>query len=137
LNFWNQAPLFRLLPGFVLGIISAVYLGWMKPVVLLMLMIIPASVLSAQALFHKQLFTHRFRWVYGICTHLLVFLTGWLITELKTEINSPQHFSQCINPGRFLGYLDDGVQERNKSFKTTIHIIATCSGGRWIRASGR
>lgn len=85
----------------------------------------------------KKFFSYRHRWMFGLSAHLLTFSFTWLLTELKTEINYPDHFSKVENVTAYMAYLDDGKLEKSKSYKTTIRVTGVKSGNQWIKAEGR
>ncbi|MCX6292101.1 MAG: ComEC/Rec2 family competence protein [Bacteroidetes bacterium] len=97
----------------------------------------PSLVLSLQVLFPKRYFSYRLRWLTGMCVHVLIFLFAWQLTGLKTEIHRPNHFSKFSHVNSYLAFLDDSKQEKSKSYKTTIRIVAAYSGNVWNKTEGK
>jgi competence protein ComEC len=135
-NYWNQTPLFRLLPAFISGILAGIFGIYLKPSAILLFCTLPFLVLAGQVLFRK-FFSYKNRWMFGLSAQLLIFLFAYLLTELKTEIHDQDHFSKVKNASAFIAYLDDSKQEKTKSYKTTISIVAVKSENKWTSAKGK
>ncbi len=75
--------------------------------------------------------------MFGLSAQLLTFLFAYLLTELKTEINHPNHFSKVNNGSAFIAYLSDSKQEKSKSYKTTVEVVAVKSGDKWFATEGK
>ncbi len=136
MNYWNQTPLFRLLPAFIVGILAGIFGMYLNPSSILLFSALPFFVLSVQVLFRK-FFSYKNRWMFGLSAHLLTFLFAYLLTELKTEIHDHDHFSKVKNASAFIAYLNDSKQEKAKSYKTTISVVAVRSADKWINTEGK
>ena len=137
MNYRNQAPLFRLLPALIFGILSSIFnlkfnlfIGW--PAIILCLLI-----MLFQVVWQKKYFSYSYRWAFGLATHVLIFSFAYLITELKTEIHDAGHFSNMNNVSGYMAYLDDSKLEKSKSYKATIRIVAVKANNHWIKAKGK
>ncbi len=137
MNYWNQTPLFRLLPAFILGILAAVYGGYVEPFTVLLISILPLLVLAMQVVFPKIFFNYRFRWTVGLSSHLLIFFFSFLLTEVHEEIQYPNHFSKISHADSYMAYLNNSKQEKSKSYKVTVEIVAALVNGKWISTTGK
>ncbi len=137
MNYWNQTPLFRLLPAFIFGILAGIVGSYLKPLWILLFSAIPAFLFLSQVLLPKKFFSYRFRWLFGLSAQLLTFSFAWLLTEFKTEIYSQSHFSKYEHVSAYMAYLNDSKQEKSKSYKTTIRIVAVKSGDKWFKVDGK
>jgi competence protein ComEC len=126
--------LIRLLPACIAGICSVVFGFSPEPDTIIISAILPAVLLLGQVLFAKNFFRYPTRWLFGIAAHVLVFFFFCLLTQLKTEINFPDHFSKFGHPSSFMAYLDDVKQEKSKSYKTTLRIVAVKTDRIWKKS---
>ena len=137
MNNWNQTPLFRLLPAFIFGILAGIYGSYLNPLWILLFGVLPAIVILSQVLLPKKFFSYQARWLFGVSAQLLTFSFAWLLTELNTEINFKNHFSKVENVSEYMAYLDNSPQEKSKSFKVILKVVAVKSANNWKKVEGK
>ncbi|MBS1526551.1 MAG: DUF4131 domain-containing protein, partial [Bacteroidetes bacterium] len=97
----GEVPFFVLIVPFLAGIVLGVYFNspvFATPLWILLCPLTTAFVLLN--LFYRRLSLYRMRWTGGALMHLLLFVSGWLITVNYNELNDLHHFSK--SPARYL-----------------------------------
>ncbi len=137
MNIWNQAPLFKALIPFVLGILSAVYIGFAAPIYVLFASVPFLIWLSLQILFPDKFLSYSNRWTTGVCIYLLLYCCGYALSNVRSEINDNRHFSKIENAETFIGLVDEAPVTKEKSYKTTLEITAVNENGKWRKTVGK
>ena len=137
MNYWNQAPLFRLLPAFVLGILLRIFQIPIDAFTGSAFVVICISIILVNAWKSKRYYHYQYRWVFGFATHVLVLAFAFILTGIKTEINHPQHFSHVGHGESFIAFLDNNKLEKSKSYKSILRIVAVKSGNQWHAVNGK
>lgn len=124
MNFWHQAPFFRLVIPLLAGIITAAFFPFLHPfsffvIIFLSLLFI---LFSFSTVFNSR---YNLRWVYGTCLSFLLYLSGFEITILNTENLLPRHYSAKYSPGdKIIAMVAEPTVSKEKSLKTILEIKA-------------
>src|SRR6185436_777529 len=137
MNHWNQTPLFRLLPAFIAGILCAVYGILPFTEALYFFVLLPALVVILQLVRPRKFLSWKRRWIFGASVHVLVFCFAFSLTNRRTEITDLAHFSNQEGVTEYLAFLDNSIQEKKKSFKVIIEVIAVKKSNGWNLAKGK
>jgi competence protein ComEC len=135
MNYFARAPLVKILIPLIVGIITGIYTAhsfdFANPFIFaffLILLIFTFSKLSA---------IYRFRKIYGWVLNLFLIASGYQLSNLKTEIFLPDHFSKIENAKYFIAEISDPVSEKEKSYKVELKIIAAYVEDDLIKVKGR
>lgn len=115
----------RLIIPFCLGIVGYVFLP-VKPGIAVAAAIFFACflLLFLYQNIHAVQRSYPFRWMGGIFIFAVFILAGYVLTFVKTEINSSRHFSRFVrSDSKVLLQISEPLVERAKSFKTTARAI--------------
>lgn len=137
MNFWNQAPLVRLLFPFIAGILTAVYLPY--HIENYFLIILPyVAILAAIVFIPPFRITYKRSWIFGLITYLLLFLTGYQLTIYKTEKFNKHHFSKYVNgKSSVVGYVLQSPIEKDRTYKMVYEITGVKYKGEWVGCEGK
>ncbi len=137
MTFWHQAPFVRLLIPFMAGIILAAFhpvLSFITIAIILLLFSIFIFLSFSNPLNSKYIF----RWIYGMILNLLLFVSGYEITSLNTEILYPSHFSKISIEGDFLlATVAESTVSKENSFKTVLKITGIIKQQKFVPATGK
>src|SRR5687768_343444 len=117
----NHTPLFRFLVLFITGILTSVY------VPVLSLFSALAFCISVLILFYalglsKRMLRYKNRWIPGLTGLMVAFFSGYLITILHAEKETPYHFRKQKVATDFIALVDEPLIEKEKSRRTFIRI---------------
>lgn len=94
----RASPCMRLFVPFALGLMLGAWLDYPVPH-LGKAVVLMACVVCLLAL---QKFSYRYRWVFGACCSLALFLAGYFYVVNHNELRRPLHFSEKIKEERYL-----------------------------------
>ncbi|MFA6923038.1 MAG: ComEC/Rec2 family competence protein [Bacteroidales bacterium] len=133
--FWNQAPLFRLIIPFIIGIYAAIQFQKDNPFLKILLIIIFLSLLFFT--FLKKL-KYGKQWFYGLLLNSAIFFSGYLITISNIEIFSEYHFSkQMQKSGMVVGKVIKPVVIKEKTVKVITEIETLYDKNYWQNSQGK
>src|ERR1051325_2272416 len=113
MKYWNEAPLVRILPPFLSGIICGLYFE--IPIVKTFICITLLT-LILWIILKRLRWKYNIRWLFGATIHFLLILTGWYLTNNFCEIKKEYHFSKFFNSGQILFiHLDEQPHEKFSS----------------------
>lgn len=135
MSYWNQTPLFRLLPAFIAGILFAVF-ATQDSDILIFVSLVFILVLFTLLLFSQKRYRYHNRWHFGFILYALFFGLGWLVTILHTDNIRPGHYSHHTTESYF-GLIDEPPVEKSKSIKASVVIKAIKENNNWIDAEGK
>lgn len=135
MNYFSRAPLIRLIVPFLAGIVSFVYLQ--SPVKnLTFFLVFLFSILVIYLFTFSGKYNYRYIW--GILSFLLLFLSGYQLTANKTESFNEHHFSKFSSQNSLaLARVIEPIIEKEKTFKTTLEIIRVKEEGNWNETTGK
>ncbi|MGI8892520.1 MAG: ComEC/Rec2 family competence protein [Bacteroidia bacterium] len=134
--YWNKVPLVRLLLPFSAGIVSAVFIGINIPltVTAAIFFLLVISLLHFTGYIKNN---YSQRWIFGVFITLFFVCAGNLLTSLHIETNDENHFSHYTKKeNQYIGYLDEALNEREKSFKSVIRVQSVIEEGKQIPVKG-
>lgn len=121
MDFLRANPFIRLLPPFVLGIAAAEYaVCTLSPVLLCSGLCLSVAMLW---LAHHPL-AYRYRWSFGVCIVLLIFVSGWFRGLLDDERRPKTHFSRNSNPGSYWLAVIEDAPVPGRRLKTPVRVLA-------------
>src|SRR6185436_7852710 len=85
----------------------------------------------------RKFLSWKRRWIFGASVHVLVFCFAFSLTNRRTEITDLAHFSNQEGVTEYLAFLDNSIQEKKKSFKVIIEVIAVKKSNGWNLAKGK
>lgn len=135
MNFWNQVPIVRPCIFFILGILSALYLDADVhiPMFVFIALFFVAIIFSS-----KRIVTYKNIWVYGVIIYLLIFLSGFEITNIKTsKFDSDNFINFKTGDNPVIVQLLEPVTAKPNSYKSVVKVIAVKDKGSWRSTKGK
>ncbi|MFC5269577.1 ComEC/Rec2 family competence protein [Adhaeribacter terreus] len=134
---WAPYPFLRILLAFIAGILLAVkFENAGYPVLWFFL---PAFVffLAIYFLAKKRRSAFLFS-VSGIAALFCFMLSGWLLTEIRTEKNDKNHLlRQAGAVTHYVGFINDFLLEKPTVFQSTLHLQQVKINGKWQAVTGK
>lgn len=128
--FWLPYPFLRYTFLLMAGIGGYVLTDWFHPALWVLLLLAVAALLGGR--------TRPERWPAGFAASALLLLTGWIVAYQRVEKNDPSHFQYTPQPVRaYRAVVASAVEEKARSFRTTLLVQAVRTGAGWERRSGR
>jgi len=133
---WRRYPLTRFLFAFVAGILIAVLLpNIFEPNYWMILLLLGGCLIFV--LYRNTSFHYRFEWLFGVMVLLLFVLFGWKRANGRLNFIDEHHFSQIPNTTAYIGYIEEEVAEKARSWKSTLRLQYVFSGNQWVPANGK
>lgn len=134
---FRQAPFIRFFLPFLIGIFVGIRKYIDLPEITSIAIICIFSVLLALVAYKKIDFPYRYRWVYGIFLNILLFVFGFNINTLKTEITDIDHFSGYLTrKNQALVRLIEAPVEKEKTIKAVVKVLHL-KNKNWIVTKGK
>lgn len=133
---WKQAPFLRLLLPFTAGILTAYYLQPPLKIILAVsvFLIIPFIISQWLPVGWRYILTT----LQGLVLSLIIFCMGILFTWKADDRHHPHWFGHIIQPGdTLLGTIDEELQEKQKSYKTTLRLVALQRKNERVAVNGK
>ncbi|MFN8142930.1 MAG: ComEC/Rec2 family competence protein [Bacteroidia bacterium] len=133
--FWNQTPVLRFLPFFLLGILFGFYeFGSLSILVCcaLTVMISCSAVLKRIQSGFSLIAVRSF----SILSYCLIFLLAWIFTLLKTEKNYPFHFSHSKS-SKYVVVLKQSPVDKGNTLRAEGEMIQLKSDSGWRVCEGK
>jgi len=119
----NETPLFRFLLVFICGILLAIYFPAIPIVVSSVVAFL--GVVSFYILFAwKRKNGYRNRWIAPLAGLVFTFFSGYILTDLNTDKNCPNHFRNKKASQWYIGLISQPITEKEKSYKSIIKIVS-------------
>jgi len=80
---------------------------------------------------------YKLRYLFGIVLHLFLFSSGVLLTQLKTKLYDPYHYSQFESAEAFLLRITEPYHIKQKSLKAEAEIEAVFENNKWQPCRGK
>ncbi len=80
---------------------------------------------------------YAYRWLIGLCFHVSVFLSAYLITILKSEISYPDHFSKTASVKAFSCIVNEAPITKGKNIRFEAEINEVKVGESWKKVKGK
>lgn len=135
LSFWKQAPLLRLLPGLITGIIIQYHLPHPVFIELTIIVFLFLCITAIRFLSVQQ--KYRLTIPVGITIYIILICFGSVITRLNNITQHKNWIGKKSNTDQpiVIRLLETPV-ERKKSFKTTAAIEKKLEHGKWMPVKG-
>jgi competence protein ComEC len=135
MNPWHQIPLLRLLFPFLLGIIAYVFFPYSDINNHVSFLIVLVFIVIISFTFWASYKTML--WL-GVLTHIALFILGYQLIALNTEINYNDHFSK-VSRGNVISQVRiiEPVIIKTKVVKAFVNVIAVSDKKGWIKTKGK
>lgn len=126
----SHIPVLRILIPFVAGIVVGIFMAvpaWLAIALLL------SGFIGVLAFHFSKYFSQHFklRYLFGIVIHLFLFSSGVLLTQLKTKLYDPYHYTQFEDAEYFLLRITEPYHIKQKSLKAEAEIEAVFENNKW------
>jgi len=118
---WKRAPLLRLLPPFVAGILLAAYLPVSIPIPFLICLIL-LGILAGVTFFRNLHDKYALRWVHGGAVYLLLIAFGYLLCIGHVAHYDKGHILHHLDAGMLEAEVVNAPQEKERSVKTIVEV---------------
>lgn len=132
----SHIPVLRILIPFVAGIVVGIFMAvpaWLAIALLF------SGFIGVLAFHFSKYFSQHFklRYLFGIIIHLFLFSSGLLLTQLKTRLYDPYHYTQFEDAEYFLLRITEPYHIKQKSLKAEAEIEAVFENNKWRPCRGK
>jgi competence protein ComEC len=132
----GEIPFAVLLIPFIAGIACGLNINYTGYILFLLgTLVSVAAVFILLNIGYKYFSVYKHKWLGGILTHLLLFLTGWIALINYNELNSKKHFSKS-KADYLIIKINNEPKLNGKTLRFTVEVEQNISGNKVTPSTG-